>query len=149
MKFIYLLLFCLTSFISKSQETGLLFKEADNFERQLKDIEALDKYKQILNMDLSDDYIQYAYPNIIAKEFRRPIGPVSPINPVAVMGIMGKMGLMKQGRRCGHQFSSSIAVAAGHAVYSDHWRSHGCLRQVFPSPLHLRSASSGTPIHSC
>lgn len=27
-----------------------------------------DKYKQILNMDLSDDYIQYAYPNIIAKE---------------------------------------------------------------------------------
>ncbi len=26
-----------------------------------------DKYKQILNIDLSDDYIQYAYPNVISK----------------------------------------------------------------------------------
>jgi tetratricopeptide (TPR) repeat protein len=48
MKFIFLLLFSLCSYFANSQETGLLFKEADNLERQLKDVEALDKYKQIL-----------------------------------------------------------------------------------------------------
>ena len=51
MKFICLILFCFIAFFAKSQETGLLFKEADNFERQLKDIEALDKYKQIVAIE--------------------------------------------------------------------------------------------------
>ena len=36
---------------SNGQEVPVLLKEADNFERQLKEIEALDKYKQVLSVD--------------------------------------------------------------------------------------------------
>ena len=54
MKFIYLILFCFCSIFANSQEIGLLFKEADNFERQLKEIEALDKYKQIVAIEPSN-----------------------------------------------------------------------------------------------
>jgi hypothetical protein len=31
------------------------------------------KYKKILNIDLNDDYIQYAYPNIVSKKLKVPI----------------------------------------------------------------------------
>jgi len=31
------------------------------------------KYKKILNVDLDDDYIQYAYPNILSKKLKVPI----------------------------------------------------------------------------
>lgn len=51
MKYFYLLAFFLSTFLANSQETLILFKEADNFERQLKDIEALDKYKQIIAIE--------------------------------------------------------------------------------------------------
>ncbi len=49
----YLLVF-LSSFIlqvSLAQDVNVLLKEADNFERQVKEPEALDKYKQILAVE--------------------------------------------------------------------------------------------------
>jgi tetratricopeptide (TPR) repeat protein len=45
----FLMLFITSSLFA--QEINVLFKEADNFERQLKEPEALDKYKQILVQD--------------------------------------------------------------------------------------------------
>jgi len=45
-----------------------------------------DKYKLILNMDLSDDYIQYAYPNIIAKALNADI-----INEAVSGGSMNRL----------------------------------------------------------
>lgn len=48
MKTLFVLLFSLVSIAAIAQETNLLFKEADNFEYQFKEQDALDKYKQIL-----------------------------------------------------------------------------------------------------
>jgi len=42
------LLLLLNSWILNAQDTNILLKEADNLEKQLKESEALDKYKQIL-----------------------------------------------------------------------------------------------------
>lgn len=48
MKIIVTALFSLLVIFVSAQESSLLFKEADNLERQLKETEALAKYKQIL-----------------------------------------------------------------------------------------------------
>lgn len=51
MKWILLMLLIPISFVAYSQDVNVLLKEADNFERQLKDPEALDKYKQVIAID--------------------------------------------------------------------------------------------------
>lgn len=51
MKWILLMLMIPICFVAYSQDLNVLLKEADNFERQLKDPEALDKYKQVIATD--------------------------------------------------------------------------------------------------
>jgi predicted Zn-dependent protease len=51
LRFAIILPVILAAVITQAQETSLLFKEADNFERQLKEQDALDKYRQILVID--------------------------------------------------------------------------------------------------
>jgi tetratricopeptide (TPR) repeat protein len=48
MKWLLILLLFSMSFVLKAQDPAVLLKEADNFERQIKESEALDKYKQAL-----------------------------------------------------------------------------------------------------
>lgn len=45
---VLLMPFC---FVASAQDINVLLKEADNFERQIKDPEALDKYKQVIAAD--------------------------------------------------------------------------------------------------
>lgn len=51
MKWILLMLLIPICFAANSQDVNVLLKEADNFERQLKEPEALDKYKQVIAAD--------------------------------------------------------------------------------------------------
>ncbi len=51
MKCLLLFLLLPLSFVLKAQDPAVLLKEADNFERQIKETEALDKYKQVLTID--------------------------------------------------------------------------------------------------
>lgn len=51
MKWLFFLLIFPISFSSKAQDPSVLLKEADNYERQIKESEALDKYKQVLAID--------------------------------------------------------------------------------------------------
>lgn len=51
MKWIVIMLLIPICITAKSQDINVLFKEADNFERQLKDPEALEKYKQVIAAD--------------------------------------------------------------------------------------------------
>ncbi|MGL1442058.1 hypothetical protein ACSTJB_23355, partial [Vibrio parahaemolyticus] len=53
MKKIFLLSLIITvsAFVAKAQEIPVLFKEGENLERQLKEPEALEKYKQILLLE--------------------------------------------------------------------------------------------------
>jgi tetratricopeptide (TPR) repeat protein len=51
MKLFLFLLFIPLCFSARSQDIAVLLKEADNFERQIKETEALDKYKQVLETD--------------------------------------------------------------------------------------------------
>lgn len=51
MKRILLLLLIPLSFTAMAQDPAVLLKEADNFERQIKETEALDKYKQVLAIE--------------------------------------------------------------------------------------------------
>ena len=51
MKLFLFLLFIPLCFSARAQDIAVLLKEADNFERQIKETEALDKYKQVLETD--------------------------------------------------------------------------------------------------
>ncbi|MEP7318408.1 MAG: hypothetical protein ABI921_06695 [Panacibacter sp.] len=51
MKIIISLLFTVSGLYSSAQDANLLLKEATNLEKQLKEPEALDKYKQVLQTD--------------------------------------------------------------------------------------------------
>lgn len=51
MKLIYVLIFGLIGRSAYAQDIPVLFKEADNLERQIKEPEALEKYKQILGIE--------------------------------------------------------------------------------------------------
>lgn len=51
MKWLLLFLLFPFSYSLKAQDPAVLLKEADNFERQIKETEALDKYKQVLSID--------------------------------------------------------------------------------------------------
>jgi hypothetical protein len=52
MKKIYtVIVFCSFVFFASAQDAGILQKEGVNLERQLKDVEALDKYQQIISAD--------------------------------------------------------------------------------------------------
>jgi tetratricopeptide (TPR) repeat protein len=51
MKILSFFIFCIVGISAHSQEIPVLLKEADNFERQLKEVEALDKYKQVLSVE--------------------------------------------------------------------------------------------------
>jgi tetratricopeptide (TPR) repeat protein len=51
MKWLLLILLFPISFSLRAQDPIVLLKEADNFERQIKETEALDKYKQVLSIE--------------------------------------------------------------------------------------------------
>ena len=51
MKFYIVIFLMFSGFSLHAQDINLLLKEADNFEKQQKGIEALEKYKQLLILD--------------------------------------------------------------------------------------------------
>lgn len=54
MKYLLILVASFMLNISMAQDVNLLLKEADNFERQVKEPEALDKYKQVLAIEATN-----------------------------------------------------------------------------------------------
>ena len=51
MKFLFSIFFCFVVVAGQSQDINLLLKQADNLEKQQKEADALDKYKQILVLE--------------------------------------------------------------------------------------------------